>query len=163
MDLSEDANILSVGTSLENTKATDESFVQMYKWDDESYKVLSNGVLGGPGNSVSLSSDGKAVAVGLPFDAEGGSTRVYSFQPSSPCNGLSEIPLRISFTTDANPEETSWELRVDSEVKRISGSLAGYMYTTFVEEMCVPTTSCVRFIVYDTLGNGVSSSLNDLM
>jgi hypothetical protein len=132
----------------------------MYKWDGESYKASFNGVLGGPGNSVSLSSDGKAVAVGLPFDSSnGGSTRVYKFYPSSPCDP-SEVPLRISFTTDGKPEETSWELQVDSKAKMSSGSLAGYMYTTFVEEVCVPAESCVNFIVYDTQGDGVSSSLN---
>jgi hypothetical protein len=133
----------------------------LYKWNGTRYNALF-GVPGGPATSVSLSSDGKAVAVGLPFDASrGGSTRVYSFHPSSPCEDPSEdTPLRISFTTDGRPEETSWELRVDSQVKRRSGSLAGFMYTTFVEEMCVPATSCVELIVYDSHGDGVSSWLN---
>jgi len=159
VDLSDDANILTIGTSTDNAKTTDESFVRLYQWDGSTYKALFNGVLGGPDSSVSLSSDGKAVAVGLPFDAKGGTTRVYSLQ-SSPCTNTSEMPLRISFTTDANPEETSWELRVDSEVKRSSGSLAGYMYTTFVEEICVPIISCVKFVAKDTRGDGVSLSLN---
>jgi hypothetical protein len=157
VDLSEDANILAVGTHLENPQPTDES-VRIYKWDGKRYTAQSNGVPAGAAASLSLSSDGAAVAVGLPFDAwKGGSTRVYSFLPSSPCEDPSEIPLHISFTTDANPEETSWELRIDSEVKRRSGSLSGYTDTTFVEEMCIPTTSCVKFIVYDTQGDGVSS------
>jgi hypothetical protein len=156
--MSEDANILAVGASVENPQPTDES-IRMYKWNGTRYNALFNGVPGGPAAYVSLSSDGKAVAVRLPFDPlNKGSTRVYSFYPSSPCENPSEIPLRISFTTDGRPEETSWELQVvDSEVKRRSGSLSGYMYTTFVEEMCVPTTSCVKFIVYDTQGDGVSS------
>jgi hypothetical protein len=133
----------------------------MYKWDGKRYKALSDGVPGGPAASISLSSDGRAVAVGSPFDSSNkGSTRVYSFNPSDPCEDPSQIPLRISFTTDGRPEETSWELWVDSEVKRSSGSLSGYMDTTFVEEMCVPATSCVKFIVHDTQGDGVSSWLN---
>jgi hypothetical protein len=157
VDLSEDANMLAVGTHVENPKPTDES-IRMYEWDGKRYNALFNGVPGGPVASVSLSSDGKAVAVGLPFVAwKGGSTRVYSFHQPSPCNDPSEVPLRISFTTDASPEETSWELQVDSQVKRSSGSLSGYMDTTFVEEMCVPATSCVKFIVYDSQGDGVSS------
>jgi len=132
----------------------------MYQWNGTHYRALFNGVPAGPAASVSLSSDGKAVAVGLPFDAlKGGSTRVYSFHPSSPCDDPSEIPLRISFTTDASPEETSWELRVDSEAKleRSSDSLTGNKHTTFVEEMCVSATSCVTFNVNDTRGDGVSS------
>jgi len=110
-------------------------------------------VPGGSANSVSLSSDGKVVAVGLPYNAwKGGSTRVYNFLPSSPCDDPTEIPLRISFTTDDNPEETRWELRVDAQVKQRSGSFSGYKDTTFVEEICVPATSCVTFIVYNRNG-----------
>jgi hypothetical protein len=162
VDLSEDASILAVGTSVENPQPNDES-IRMYKWDGQRYIALLNGVPAGPAASVSLSSDGKAVAVGLPFDTwKGGSTRVYNFHPSSPCDDPSEIPLRISFTTDASSEETSWELRVGSEVKlkRGSGSLSGHKYTTFVEEMCVPDTSCAKFIVFDRGGDGVSPWTN---
>eukprot|EP00984_Skeletonema_dohrnii_P021172 scaffold10510_cov84-Skeletonema_dohrnii-CCMP3373.AAC.6 len=57
----------------------------------------------------------RGISFGLPLHAlKGGSTRVYSFHTSSTCDDPSEVPLRISFTTDASPEETSWELRVDS-------------------------------------------------
>ena len=155
VDLSEDASILAVGTSVENPQPNDES-IRMYKWNGTHYKALFNGVPAGPAASVSLSSDGKAVAVGLPFDTwKGGSTRVYSFHPSSPCDDPSEIPLRISFTTDASPEETSWELQVDSQIKWINGSLSGH--TTYVEEMCVSAKSCVTFTANDTRGDGVSS------
>ena len=130
----------------------------MYKWNGTHYEALFNGVAAGPAASVSLSSDGKAVAVGLPFDAwKGGSTRVYSYHPPSPCDDPSEVPLHISFTTDANPEETSWELQVDSQTRWISGSLTGHKHTTYVEDMCVPATSCVKFFVNDTQGDGVSS------
>ena len=85
---------------------------------------------------------------------------MYNFYPSSPCDDPSEIPLHISFTTDINPDETSWELRVDSQVKRRSDSFSGFKYTTFVEEICVPAASCVKFIVYDVRGDGVSSWLD---
>jgi len=161
IDLSEDANILAVGGSLENPQPTDES-IRMYQWDGKRYTALLNGVPGGTATSLSLSSEGRAVAVGLPFGSSNkGSTRVYSFHPSSPCEDPYKMPLRISFTTDGRPEETSWKLQVDSQVRLNSGSgsLAGYMYTTFVEEMCIPETSCVKFIVYDTQGDGVSSRL----
>jgi len=158
VDLSEDANMLAVGTSVENPLPTDES-IQMYKWNDTHYNALFNGVPAGPAASFSLSSDGKAVAVGLPFDfsnGNGGSTRVYNFYPESPCGNLSEVPVRISFTTDESPEETTWELQVDSEVQLRSGSLSGYKYTTFVEQICVPASSCVRFLVNDTQGDGLN-------
>ncbi len=157
VDLSEDGSILAVGASVETPQPADES-IRTYKWNGTHYKALFNGVAAGPAASVALSSDGKALAVGLPFDAlKGGSTRVYSFCPPSPCDDPSEIPLHISFTTDASPEETSWELQVDSQTKWISGSLTGHKYTTFVEDMCVPATSCVKFFVSDTQGDGVSS------
>ena len=121
--------------------------------------MLSNGIPAGPASSLSLSSDGKAIAVGLPFDSSnGGSTRVYNFYSASPCDDPSEKSLRISFTTDGKPDETTWELRVDSDLKRRSGSLSGHAYTTFVEEMCVPIESCVRFLVCGTQGDGVSNS-----
>ena len=54
----------------------------MYQWDGKRYNALFNGVPGawGPLSSVSLSSNGKAVAVGSPYDAwKGGSTKVYNF------------------------------------------------------------------------------------
>ncbi len=121
--------------------------------------MLSNGIPAGPAASLSLSGDGKAIAVGLPFDSSnGGSTRVYNFYSASLCDDASEKSLRISFTTDGKPEETTWELRVDSELKRSSGSLSGHTYTTFVEEMCVPVESCVRFLVCGTQGDWVSNS-----
>ncbi len=112
----------------------------------------------GPAAYLSLSSDGKNVAVGYGGDSlNRGSARVYEFYPDSPCDNPSEKSLRISFTTDGNPEDTSWELKVDSEVKLKSGPLSGHKYTTFVEELCVPVESCVRFFVSDTKGDGVSS------
>ena len=160
MDLSEDGSILAVGTDVENPQPNDES-IRMYKWNGTHYRALFNGVAAGPASSISLSSDGKAVAVGLPFDAwKGGSTRVYSFRPPSPCDDPSEVPLHISFTTDASPEETSWELQVDSQTRWISGSLSGHKYTTYVKDMCVPATSCVKFFVNDAQGDGVSSRLD---
>lgn len=143
----------------------DDESIRMYEWNGMHYNAQFNGVPAGPGASLSLSSDGKFIAVGMPYDApNGGSTRVYyhgheyNYHSGSPCDDPSEesLPLRISFTTDGNPEETSWELRVDSEVKLRSGSLSDHKYTTFVEEMCVPFTSCVRFLVNDTRGDGVS-------
>eukprot|EP00985_Skeletonema_marinoi_P026612 scaffold20727_cov160-Skeletonema_marinoi.AAC.6 len=155
VDLSEDASILAVGTSIENPQPTDKS-IRMYRWDGQRYKVMSNGVPAGPAASLSLSGDGIALAVGLPFDtSNGGSTRVYNFYSESPCDDTSKIPVRISFTTDGNPQETSWELRVDSEVKLSSGSLSGYKYTTFVEEICVKAEACVRFLAVDTAGDGL--------
>mmetsp|Transcript_29784 Transcript_29784/g.50793 ORF Transcript_29784/g.50793 Transcript_29784/m.50793 type:complete len:1440 (-) Transcript_29784:34-4353(-) len=155
VDLSEDASILAVGTSVKNPLPTDEA-IRMYKWNGTHYNALFNGVPSGPAASWSLSSDGNAVAVGLPFDSSnGGSTRVYKFSPESPCDDKSKIPVRISFTTDGNPQETSWELRVDSEVKLSSGSLSGYKYTTFVEEICVKAEACVRFLAVDTAGDGL--------
>mmetsp|Transcript_3569 Transcript_3569/g.5151 ORF Transcript_3569/g.5151 Transcript_3569/m.5151 type:complete len:1299 (+) Transcript_3569:212-4108(+) len=157
VDLSEDANILAIGTSVENPLLRTDESIRMYQWDgNRRYKVLSNEIPGGASAFLSVSSDGKAVAVGLPFDSSnGGSTRVYNFYPGSPCYDPSEQSLRISFTTDGNPEETTWELQVDSEVKLRSGSLSGHKYTTFVEEICVPATSCVRFLVNDTRGDGL--------
>lgn len=157
IDLSNDGNILAIGRNIEDEKADDA--IRMYTWDGKRYKQLSNGLPGGPVPSISLSGEGNAIAVGLPFDAwKGGRTGVYKYQTSaSVCASPSEVPLRISLTTDARPEETSWELRVDSEVKRSSGSLAGNMYTTFVEEMCIPANSCVKFIVYDSRGNGLNT------
>lgn len=160
VDLSEDGIILAVGTSVENPQPTDES-IRMYKWNGTHYKALFHGVAAGPAAAVSLSSDGKAVAVGLPFDArKGGLTRVYSFRPPSPCDDPSEVPLHITFTTDSSPEETSWELQVDSQTRWISGSLTGHRHTTFVEDMCVPATSCIKFLVNDTQGDGVSSRVD---
>jgi hypothetical protein len=131
----------------------------MYKWDGKRYKQLSNGLPSDSVPAISLSGEGNAIAVGLPFDAwKGGKTGVYKYQTSaSVCASPSEVPLRISLTTDVRPEETSWELRVDSEVKRSSGSLAGNMYTTFVEEMCIPANSCVKFTVNDSRGNGLNT------
>eukprot|EP00985_Skeletonema_marinoi_P001706 scaffold686_cov245-Skeletonema_marinoi.AAC.17 len=158
IDISKDASILAIGTNVDNPLPTDES-IRMYKWNDtdKQYNVLFNGVPSGPAASLSLSSDGRSVAVGLPYDSSyGGSTRVYNFYPKSPCVDPSELLLRISLTTDGNPQETSWELRVDSKVKLRSGSLSGHTYTTFVEEICVPDDACVRFRVFDTEGDGLN-------
>ena len=149
VDLSADGNTLAIGTN-------DES-IRMYTWNGSRYNAFFNGVPAGPAASLSLSGDGISVAVGLPLDSSnGGSTSVYTFYPESPCEDTSEMSVRISFTTDENPHETSWELSVDSEVKLRSGLLSGHKYTTFVEEICVPETSCVRFSVNDTEGDGVS-------
>jgi len=156
IDLSEDASILAIGTNVDNPLPTDES-IRIYKWNGKRYNALFNGVPAGPAASLSLSSDGKAVAVGLPYDSSnGGSTRVYNFYPEFPCDDPSEQRLRISFTTDGNPQETSWELRVDSKVKLRSGPLSGHKYTTFVEEICVPADACVRLRVFDIEGDGLN-------
>lgn len=130
----------------------------MYEWNGNRYEAFPGGIPGGTATFVCLSSDGRSVAVGLPYDSSsGGSTRVYkNFYHKSECDDADQL-LRVSFTTDGNPEELSWELWINSELKLQNSSLLDHNYTTFVEEICVSKKACVEFNVRDSKGNGVSS------
>jgi hypothetical protein len=107
-------------------------------------------------SAVALSDDGKAVAVGLPFSATSGNiglTTVYKYLPPPKCDENSEL-LRLSITTDRNPQETYWELNL-STGEMISSPSYDDQFATFVEEACVPIDGWATFIVYDISGDGM--------
>ena len=155
VDLSADGSTLAIGTSTE-TPESDKQFIQVYRWNGTHYASYFNGLPAGETSAVSLSRDGNALAVGLPYIGKrGGTTTVYKFLPSSTCeDGFQQ--LRISLTTDSNPIETRWTLQIGSNTTVESQSYEGFPFATFVEEYCIPVHSCIKFVVYDEGHNGMS-------
>ena len=140
-----------MGTSIETSE--DNEYTQVYKWNGTHYTALFNGSPAGETSSVSLSRDGNALAVGLPHSGSG-TTTVYKFQSSSTCEDGLQL-LRISLTTDGNPTETSWTLKVGFN-ETIESQSYEAPFTTFVEEFCVPVNECIKFAIYDRGRNGLN-------
>lgn len=155
VDLSADGYTLAIGASTE-TSESDNEFIQVYRWNGTHYAAYFNGLPAGETSAVSLSRDGNALAVGLPYIGKrGGTTTVYKFLPSSTCeDGFQQ--LRISLTTDGNPIETRWTLLIGLNTTVESQSYEGFPFATFVEEYCIPVHACIKFVVYDEGHNGMS-------
>lgn len=145
VDLSGDASILAVGTDGED------STVYTFQWDGTTYEQLWNSIPGGSSPSVSLASDGAALAVGLPFD-NGGITEVYAFTSKCP-NGSSLV--RVSLTTDGNGG-VSWSMRTPSGQTIMEGggpNAKAAAFTRFVDEICYNLqVECAIFTIFDDDG-----------
>lgn len=115
VDLSGDGSILALGPSVSRETAGDS--IRVHKWNGTHYSAFFNGLPAGETSAVSLSRDGKSLAVGLPYRGkQGGVTNVYKFRPLSKCGEKFQL-LRLSLTTDGNPGETRWDLEVGSNEK----------------------------------------------
>jgi hypothetical protein len=156
VDLNGDGTVLVIGTGEDNASTLGSS-IRVFRWNGTDYEPLLNELPGGTTSAVALSNDGKALAVGLPFSAAsgniGGSTTVYKYLPPPKCDENSQL-LRLSITTDRNPQETYWELNL-STGEKISSLSYDDQFATFVEEACVPIDGWATFIVYDIAGDGI--------
>ena len=92
VSLSGDGSILAVGARLNDGSASDAGHVRVFSWTGGAW-VQRGSDLDGPsatayfGNSVSLSTDGTRLAVGIPFDdtgaADAGAVAIYSYDGAS--------------------------------------------------------------------------------
>ncbi len=157
VDLSADGSVLALGTGAESHEAASgNAAIQVFKWNGTYYSPFLNQLPSGETSAVSLSRDGKALAVGRPYYGKnGGITTVYKFQqPGCDGDGNSKL-LRISYTTDGKPHESRFTLQVGPDIT-IQGS-PNLQFTTFVEELCVAANECVKFRVYDSVGDGMDA------
>ena len=71
----------------------------------------------------------------------------------------SQVEVKLSIRTDANPGETTWKLTnmATGEVVQEGGPYdeANHMYT---ETLAIPTDGCYDFTIYDAGGNGFSGN-----
>jgi hypothetical protein len=157
LDLSADGSILALGTGRESQEANvGNSAIQVLKWNGTHYTPFLNRLPAGETSAVSLSRDGQTLGVGLPFYGKnGGTTIVYKFRPPE-CDGNSKL-LRFSFTTDEKPHESRWTIHVGPSITTQSTSIHDSPFTTYVEELCVPSNACIRVRVFDSAGDGMNS------
>lgn len=66
--------------------------------------------------------------------------------------------VRLEFTTDLFPAESTWELLDTGGNVVFAGGPYDEELTTYVEEWCLDYSDCFRFIVYDSNGTGMDSS-----
>ena len=112
LHLSADGSILALGTGVVSQEAAGgNAATHVLKWNGTYYSPYLSQLSGGKTSAVSLSRDGRVLAVGLPYYGKnGGTTTVYKFQPPG-CDSHSKL-LRLPFTTDKKPHESNWTIRV---------------------------------------------------
>ena len=136
LDLSADGSTLALGTGRESQDTNGNSDIQVLKWNSTHYTTFLNCLPAGETSAVSLSRDGQALGVGLPFNGKnGGTTIVYKFRPPE-CDGSSKL-LRFSITTDEKPHESRWTIQVGPSITTQSSPNHDSPFTTYVEELCV--------------------------
>ena len=69
-----------------------------------------------------------------------------------------ETQIVISITTDLYPGETSWELIDQNGAGFINANPLTQSLTTYVWNICVPTTNCYTFTIFDSFGDGICCS-----
>ena len=127
------------------------------KWNGTHYTQFLNSVplqSSQTVDAISLSPDGNALAVGAYNDTSFFTyTTVYKVRP--PGCMVNEILLRISFTTDNNPEQNRWTVQYGNETFKSQPYDTSQRFMTFIEEICVPADVCIQFSVFDTEGDGI--------
>lgn len=116
--MSADGSTLAVGARLNDDAATDAGHVRAFSWNGSTWTQLGSD-LDGPsanayfGNSVSLSTDGTRLAVGIPFDDGGasnaGAVDVYEFGGGS----WSQVGSRI--TGNAAGGRAGWSVSLSGD------------------------------------------------
>ncbi len=89
VSLSQDGTILAVGAPLDDAAGTDAGAVRIYQYNGTSWAQLGSTITGAAagdlaGTSVSLSADGKRVAIGSPINnSSTGQVRIYTYSSGS--------------------------------------------------------------------------------
>ena len=69
-------------------------------------------------------------------------------------NAITSATITLDLMTDDYAEETSWDIKDDSDVVIASGS--GYENNTLTsEEISLPAIGCYTFTIYDSYGDGI--------
>ena len=66
-----------------------------------------------------------------------------------------ETEIIISITTDDYPGETSWQLVDQNGSGFMNASALTQSYTTYTWSVCVPTSNCYSFTIFDSWGDGI--------
>ena len=61
----------------------------------------------------------------------------------------------ISITTDNYPGETSWELVDQTGSGYMNANALTQSNTTYTWSICVPTSNCYSFTIFDSFGDGI--------
>jgi hypothetical protein len=92
-------------------------------------------------------------------DCQGGNNRFeergYCDDFDPPCGGCSEDLVEVHIMTDDYPDETTWVLRDSSGATVGSGGPYIDMYTLYIDTVCVDSTECYAFTIYDDYGDGI--------
>ncbi len=75
---------------------------------------------------------------------------------AQPCP-TGQLKVKITIRTDAQASETSWTLK-DGNYNLLA-SAAQYSYQnnqTYVKELCVPSSTCLTFLLKDSYGDGIN-------
>ena len=69
-----------------------------------------------------------------------------------------ETEIIISITTDNYPGETSWELIDQNGTGYTNANPLTFSNTTYTWTICVPTSNCYSFTIFDSFGDGICCS-----
>ena len=72
-----------------------------------------------------------------------------------------ETEIIISITTDNYPGETSWQLVDQNGSGFMNASALTQSYTTYTWSVCVPTSNCYSFTIFDSWGDGICCSFGN--
>ncbi|CAB9500303.1 expressed unknown protein [Seminavis robusta] len=134
--------------------------VKVFEWDFESEDWSEVGddfpFLHYP---VSMSSDGRTLAIGAPENGIGGVTSIYSVAGRKLCPSDMSL-LRVSITIDRFPEDVLWNLSNNNTGEILFEQDAyppEYAYATILEETCVPADSCFVFSIRNRKQRGLQA------
>ena len=132
VSLSADGKLVAIGAPRNSGTATSAGHVRVYEWTGSTWNKLGLDIDGEAlgdfsGWSVSLSADGKRVAIGAPFQyrtappagADGGHVRVYEW------NGSAWSQLGVDIDGAAAGDNFGWSVSLSADGKRLA---AGAIY-----------------------------------
>jgi hypothetical protein len=125
VSLSSDGTIVAIGAPYANSYA---GATRIYKWNSSSWIMLGSQIDGSTaaeysGRSVSLSSDGTTVAIGVPY-ANKGLTRIYKWNSQN--SSWSMIGSEITGSTDNDQSGHSISLSSDGTTVAVGAPYANY-------------------------------------
>jgi hypothetical protein len=72
------------------------------------------------------------------------------------------FPVQLFFSTNASPQENTWELRDDQGNLVASGGPYPQAFGFFSEELCLEEGKCYNFTLFDSGGNGMDGGYVDI-
>ena len=63
--------------------------------------------------------------------------------------------IKVELLTDNYPQETSWNLYSNTGAILLSSQTGMGVTTFYADSICVPTGTCVKFVIQDSYGDGI--------
>ena len=70
-----------------------------------------------------------------------------------------EVEIKVTFVSDMNGDENDWKLELNGDIILFDDSFDAGVIATYIQTVCVPEDSELKFTFHDAGANGITGSI----